>query len=662
MEESNIKYMTKEDIRNIDPSQIVSIRMTSGSVLILKQGNNQEENNLKKENQLESNARIPTGNNSSIYVQEGVGKPCKHCGKSYRIFEVNKQDYAIDSQKKKNVEIEEQCPHEEKKEEKEVLRGVDGKPLLNDILTGEELVSQENNKDEQKSAEKEVNNNFDQQEQEMNQNEINKTGEEQYGQEAKEEIDQNDYQEQEQEKEQFQPEEENNDKNYNDNQKQKEEQNQNDYQEQEQFQQEEENNDKNCNDNQKQKEEQNQNDFQEQEQFQHQEEYNEQEQQPENPPEEINNENKNEELANDENLNDNEQNQQDYHDKEIEQDIKYQQNENEKNSENEKEKEEINPPKLNDENNQQNLEAEYQQPENQIQEDNEKEKNLEIQPPEQQGQQKNESIENQEQQPNVPVPIEPTIPQILNQNKNPVLVQPLDPQIPPIKNPVPEPQAQVNKAYVPVQPIKPQIQKSIEPTFSQVNKQKINILPKQFPGKKYIRRGLSPSRNNYIHSYNYDMGNKSAYNIGYFRPAQKKLVSYKRMFIPIGTIENMTLTQGAKYPKTYIPSRRIGLQSAYSGTAKREVSNFNNQKRVLCPECAALEYDNSYQYNYTEYSNDDKALNIDEDKNKYYSQTYQAKTKDFIQNYKFHEIVDTSDKTKTHVVVKKGGVIVSSDK
>ena len=632
MEEPNIKYMSKEEIRNIDPSQIVSIRMTTGSVLILKQGNNQEENDFKKENMFKSNDRLATGNNSSIYVQEGVGEPCKHCGKSYRIFEVNNQDNGIDSQNKeekekikekelleqsneqieekkengekmdKKVEIEAQYLHEEKKEEKEVLRGVEGKPLLNDILTGEELVNQENNKDEQKPEEKVVDNNIELQEQEMNQNEINKTGE-------KEEINQNDYREQEQ----FQHEEENNDKNYNDNQIQKEEVNQNDYLEQEQ------------------------------EQFQHQEEYNEQEQQPEYPPEEINNENIPEQQP------------------------------------------EYPPEEINNEN------TPEQQVENLPQEINNENKNE--QEPEKQ--QKKESIENQEQQ-----PIEPTIPQSLNQNKNPVLVQPLDPQIPPIKNPLPE--TQVKKTFVPVQPIKPQIQQSIEPTMAHSNKQKINNVPKQFPGKKYIGRGFVPSQKNYIHSFYYDktynkginmthmgrigegfhhlhniygsnriqgrniagpMGSKGAYSHkGFFRPGQKKLLNCKRMFTPIGTIEDMALIQGAIYPKTYIPSRRIGLQSANTGTARTEVANFENQKRVLCPECAALECENSYQNNYTEYSNKDKAHNIDEDKNKYCSQTYQAKTKDFIKNYKFHEIVDTSDKTKTHVVVKKGGVIVSSDK
>ena len=650
MEEPNVKYISKEEIRSIDPSQIVSIRMNSGSVLILKQGNNQEEKDLKKENKFNSNACIATRNNSSLYIQEGVGEPCKHCGKSYRIFEVNSQDYANDSQKnqekekiekkeelgqsneqieekkengekmEKKVEIEAQCPHEEKKE---VLKGVDGKPLLNDILTGEEFVGQENKKmpldySEQKPSEKIVDNNFEQQEQEINQNEINKSGEEQNGQDAKEEMDQNEYQEQEQ----FQYQEE-----YNEQEQQPEyppEQinNENIPEQQPEYHPEEINNEN--------KPEQqvenvpqeinNENIPEQQVENLTQEINNENkpEQQVENLPPEINNENKNEEHANDENLNDKEQNQQDYHHKEIEQDVEYQKNE----KSSEKEKGEINPPKLNDEDNQQNLEAEYQQPENQIQKDNKKEKNVEIQPPKQQA-------------------------------------------------------------------IKPQIQQSIELTMAQANKQKINILPKQFPGKKYIGRGFVPSQRDYNKGINMTytgriragfhniygsnrmqgrnitrpIGNKGAYShTGYFRPCQKKLINCKRMFTPLGTIENMALIQGAIYPKTYIPSRRIGLQSANSGAARREDAYFDNQKRVLCPECAALEYENSYQYNYIEYNNNDKALNIDEDKNKYCSQTYQAKTKYFTQNYKFNEIVETSDNTKTHVVVKKGGVIVSSDK
>ena len=88
-----------------------------------------------------------------------------------------------------------------------------------------------------------------------------------------------------------------------------------------------------------------------------------------------------------------------------------------------------------------------------------------------------------------------------------------------------------------------------------------------------------------------------------------------------------------------------GVQQARAQTnnalraRRRDVNNYEQQQEVLCPECSYEEYG----YNYAQCGNDGLI------------------TQGYTDNYNFHEIIETSDNSKSYVVAKKGGVTVSYD-
>ena len=137
-----------------------------------------------------------------------------------------------------------------------------------------------------------------------------------------------------------------------------------------------------------------------------------------------------------------------------------------------------------------------------------------------------------------------------------------------------------------------------------------------------------------------------------FVPGVKKIAPN-----PIGNIMNAVVHE-VMAPIAAIAKKGIRLRSEKpTGTTQKEIPKQNEQKKdvvlrarrkepnnyynnqqqgqVLCHECAAEEYNNANAYSQSE-------VNID--------------------NFNYHEIVETSDNSKSHVVVKKGGVVISSDK
>ena len=125
MEESNVMIMTPQQLRNMDKSQIASMTMTNGDVIIINHDSEMVSNEFAEENVINQNSYQLTSNLSGQNyilrtkkektVEEGDG--------------VEKVEETVE------IEVEPQ-PETAKNEEGEVLRGPDGRPPLNDILTG----------------------------------------------------------------------------------------------------------------------------------------------------------------------------------------------------------------------------------------------------------------------------------------------------------------------------------------------------------------------------------------------------------------------------------------------------------------------------------------------------------------------------------------------
>ena len=137
MEESNVMVMTPQQLRNMDKSQIASMTMTNGDVIVINHDNEMVSNEFAEANVINQNSYQLTSNLSGQNyilrtkkektVEEGDG--------------VEKVEETVE------IEVEPQ-PETAKNEKGEVLRGPDGKPLLNDILTGN-IMEQEQPQTEQ---------------------------------------------------------------------------------------------------------------------------------------------------------------------------------------------------------------------------------------------------------------------------------------------------------------------------------------------------------------------------------------------------------------------------------------------------------------------------------------------------------------------------------
>ena len=134
--ESNVKYMTAEEIRGLPTSEIASMTMLSGDVILIGPNSQQD---LSKSRQIFTkcdNKCIPSiqGSDQNVILR------------TKKVTTVKEEDGVEKVQETVEIDVEPQPEGEDKKAEP--LRGPDGK-LLNDILTGQEFGEQEQEQPEE---------------------------------------------------------------------------------------------------------------------------------------------------------------------------------------------------------------------------------------------------------------------------------------------------------------------------------------------------------------------------------------------------------------------------------------------------------------------------------------------------------------------------------
>lgn len=538
--------MTPEEVRNLDKSQIASMTMTTGSIIIVNHENQFKEENMIDQYSYQMNPNL-TDNNFILRAKKG-------------------EDGEVKDEEK--VEVQMEAQPEVEGNGKEILRGPDGKPLLHDILTGEDYFDQ-GQQEQPPMIEENPNpqDNIPQQEPYYEQ-----PGE-QVVPEQNAEMNNDGYNEQ-----LYPPEEENN-INYDPNSYP-------------------------------------------------------QEQQPLYPPQEMNNQNVPEQN--------------------VEPNIE---------NENYPQEQPNMYPGLEDNTNNQ----EYQQPMNVPQE--QQEYYPEEQPLQQDYQQPmNVPQEDQGYYPDVQQPLEPPV-EPLDQ---PPLQEPIQP---PTQIPI-QPQPQSSDK----QPIKPSIQpntpnqqipgankgKYILPQQAKMPKVQIKfgfnmpIIPKGGMGRRFpiFPHGPHGPMGYHVPHGPMKRPGPQPYGMGLFPPGRKIPGGAKGKIIinnPIRKVIN--LFNEVKSPFGGVVVKRMLLRSTKPTTAqkgveqaraqtnnalrarRRDVNNYEQQQEVLCPECSYEEYG----YNYAQCGNDG------------------LRNQGYTDNYNFHEIIETSDNSKSYVVAKKGGVTVSYD-
>ena len=125
--------------------------------------------------------------------------------------------------------------------------------------------------------------------------------------------------------------------------------------------------------------------------------------------------------------------------------------------------------------------------------------------------------------------------------------------------------------------------------------------------------------------------------------------------------EPKTSLRGTKSNNVINNTQKKLFQKNLTSTARNKKTKcvykeYSGHKISLCPKCAI---DESSNKTFSK-SKDYKSQILRHNKAEYSSQTYQNKNKRVNRNYKYHEIIETSDNSKSYVMVKKGGVNVSS--
>jgi hypothetical protein len=344
-------------------------------------------------------------------------------------------------------------------------------------------------------------------------------------------------------------------------------------------------------------------------------------------------------------------------------------------------------PAFEDENNQQYPPEEYQQPMN---------------VPEQQG-----YVPEVEPmvQPPFQEPIQPTEQPPVQPENYPSEAQPMaQPEVqPPVQQPIqPEIQQPAEQTVQPVvQPVQPPSQKPIQPPIQpsvrpQIPKQ---VFPGQRPGIKIIpqpsnkrsvvqikfgfdprmplmpgMRPMGPMRKLFPQPQR-PQPKRQVVGIGFvpIRPQPRQVarvqIGGKRKIInPIGNI--IDFVHEVTSPMAV---RRVGLRSTNPNAAVKAVQKedvkegaqqgtvlrarrqeYAPQEEVLCPECACEEcYGNQNQYASQYGYNNQYGQN-------YTTKVFRGRGVQYgpCKNFNYHEIVETSDNSKTHVVVKKGGITI----
>ena len=608
--ESKVKYMTAEEIRGLPTSEIASMTMLSGDVIII--GSNSQQD-LSKSRQLFTkcdNQSIPSVQGFSMQgSNENVVLRAK------KETTVKEEDGVEKVQETVEIDVEPQPEGEDKKQEP--LRGPDGK-LLNDILTGQDFGEQEQEQQPPLEPQPQTN------EAENQQNNYPNPQEEQ-GQYYVPEYDPNQIQQTAEEQQQYVPEENNNG-----------------YEGQEQY-------------------------YPPEDQYYDQEQYPGQDMNQQVPEQYVDPNYENEYYPQEYMVDPNN----------PEQNNMY--------------------PGFEDENNQQYPPQEYQQPMN-VPEQQGYNPEVEpmVQPPFQ------EPIQPSEQQPVQPETYPSETQPIIQPEVQPPVQQPIQPEIQPPAEQTVQPVIQPVQQPIqpPVQqPIQPPSQKPIQPSVRpQIPKQQF---PGQRPGIKIIpqtsnkrsvvqikfgfdpripqRPGMKPMGKFFPQPPHGPQPKRQAIGIGFFpvRPQPKPVARFpiggKQKIIinpinPIGKI--MDFVHDVMSPMAL---RRVGLRStnpnaavktaqkedvkegAQQGTVLRaRRKEYAPQEEVLCPECACEEcYGNQNQYASQYGYNNQYGQN-------YTTKVFRGRGVQYgpCKNFNYHEIVETSDNSKTQVVVKKGGITI----
>ena len=556
MDEKNIKYITREELRNIEPSLISSMTLSSGTVII-----------VNPEAEMETN-------------EFGEEKLCDQCSLYTKYYNQPNENVVLRAKKEikskgenieGNLEIDVTAQQEgQSAPKKEVLRGADGKPLLMDILTGN-TVNQDNQLDPQPKIEENINQENNYQQQEQNDGKYY---------EQPESIQQVPEQNEQFNEQGFENQYYNTQDQYN----QSSDEYQQDHPQSEAY-----------------------------------------------PPQEMDNQNVPEQYAEP-----NADNQGYTLDNNL------YPPEEEYQGEQEQEKNQIvNYPTF-DDNNQESQQQEYQEPFNV--------------PQGGQGYYQETQPEFAETLPNYPTTQQEQMPiqapqHSPNQPPNQPTIQPNNQKIPfQPQNPSPMPGKEIQKKK-PFIPQNQQKKKGIQIQFG-------FGLPKISFGIGQKRIPMAPPQHGAHRPY-HPIGHHP--RTGFYPHKQQFGPGGKRVIIdPIGGIINAVNQVMA--PITGIAAKRLGLRSTKPPTSgkniekksvktgaqqepvlrarRKNVNRYFPKKEILCPECASKEYGNKF-------SNA--------------SQNYLNQNKEDINNFNFHEIVETSDNSKSYVVAKKGGIIVSSD-
>ena len=598
--ESKVKYMTAEQIRGIPTSEIASMTMLSGDVIIIGQNDQQ---NLSKSRQLFTKC-IPSA--QGINLQGSNQNVVLRAKKETTVKE---EDGVEKVQETVEIDVEPQ-PEGEQDKKQEPLRGPDGK-LLNDILTGNDYGEQQQEQELQPPLEPQPQLN----ENENQQNNYPNPQEEQ-GQLYPPEYDPNQIPQTNEEQQQYAPEENNNG-----------------YEGQEQY-------------------------YPPEGQYYDQEQYPAQDMNQPVPEEYVDPNGENE-----------------YYPQEYIPDPN-------------------NPeqmyPAFEDENNQQYPSQEYQPPMNVPEQQGyypevEPMPQPPFQEPIQPSEQQPVQPENypSETQPMVQPEVQPPVQQTIQPEVSPVQ-QPTQPSVqPPVQQPINPP------AQKPIQPsVRPQIPNQqfpgqrpgnkfipLQPNTRRVVQIKFGFDPKipQRPGMRPGMRPVGPMVKFAPQPPHGPQPKKQPFGIGFVPPkpqpaARIPIGSKKKIVInPIGNI--LDFVHDVMAP---IAAKRVGLRSTNPNASvktaqkedmkqetvlrarRKENSLYAPQEEVLCPECACEEcYGNQNQYASQYGYNNQYGKN-------YTTKVFRGKGSQYgpCKNFNYHEIVETSDNSKTHVVVKKGGITV----
>lgn len=647
--------MTPEEIRAIDPSQIESLTMTSGSVYRVKPGNQCKRKICQ---------RCNLNNNLSQANNQQGGNIILRAKKDNKIEEDNGEEKVEET-----VEIDVEAQPKEENGKKEVLRGKDGKPLLIDIITGGKFDNEEQPQSQEQPLIDQKNNqqNIVQPQQEQDkpqyydQQGLNQNDEQQLVPEQNEEMNNNIYEDQ-----------------YNDNVNQDpniypQEQNQPIYPPQEM------------------------NNANVQEEYVDPNMVNQNNQEAYVQVPEVNVPGEEEGYQN--------QNEPYYEPNQGQENI-YPNFENDQQNQQQEYGQPINSP--------QEQNGYYQETQPEIEQPFEPSTQQPVEPPVQ-------PIDPQIQ-PQMQPPVQPTIePPVQTQTPQqvpPTMEPPVQPQIQPPVQPTVQPPSQTQIPPQAPPTMKPPVQPHIPPQFPTTMQPPARTqFPPTVPGKgiptqNYPKKpmvqvkfgiglpkigmpGMMPRigfpqhlggphgpHGPHGHEPHFPHGHEPhghPHSIGFIPPVQQPKAfgpgGKRIVFNPVQ--EMINVVHNVMAPIAGISAGRMVLRSNKPTTAKktaqkevpqgdetqqgpvlrarRNIVNYESKVQTLCPECTAEEYNNYYGYGQYGYNNNSGY------KTNYSSQTYQTKSRGFSDNFNFHEIVETSDNSKSYVVAKKGGVIVSTD-